>query len=122
MKEGIETPTHAGPDLWIHGDPRAGTTVLGEDGPVLVERGDLGRGDPARDIDWAWDHFTPAAGQEFRDAYGTGPREPLHRRSVHYGLIFLIHDGDGRAAACGSSDLPWHDVLSFVEGAFVDSS
>jgi aminoglycoside phosphotransferase (APT) family kinase protein len=100
VKEGLEAPAHGGPDVWIHGDPHAGNTVLGPEGPVLVDWGDLGRGDPASDLGWAWDHCTVAAVDDFWDVYGVGAGEPLHTRArawaVHYGLIFLAHVGEGR--------------------------
>lgn len=100
VKEGLKASVQGGPDVWIHGDPHAGNTVLGSDGPVLVDWGDLGRGDPASDLGWAWDHLTPAAMDEFRAAYGLAAGEPLHTRArawaVHYALVFLTADGDGR--------------------------
>lgn len=100
VQEGLEAPTHAGPDAWIHGDPHAGNTVLGEHGPVLVDWGDLGRGDPASDLGWAWEHCTAAARPELWQAYGWVPTDPVAVRArawaVHYGLILLTHNGDGR--------------------------
>mgnify|MGYP001942145945 CR=1 FL=1 len=46
VKEGLEAPAHGGPAVWVHGDPRTGNTVLGPDGPALVDWGDLTAGDP----------------------------------------------------------------------------
>ncbi len=100
VQEGLTAPVHGGPDVWIHGDPHAGNTVLGPDGPVLVDWGDLGRGDPASDLGWAWEHCTAPARPHFWEAYGAVPTDPVAVRArawaVHYGLVFLTADGDGR--------------------------
>lgn len=100
VEDGLEAPANDGPDVWIHGDPHAGNTVLGEHGPVLVDWGDLGRGDPSSDLGWAWEHCTAAARPELWQAYGCAPTDPVAVRArvwaVHYALIFLTHDGDGR--------------------------
>lgn len=100
VQEGLRAPAHSGPDVWIHGDPHAGNTVLGADGPVLVDWGDLGRGDPASDLGWAWEHCSAAARPDFWKAYGCAPTAPVAIRArawaVHYGLILLTADGDGR--------------------------
>lgn len=100
VKEGLEAPAHGGPAVWVHGDPHTGNTVLGPDGPVLVDWGDLTAGDPASDLGWAWEHCTAVARPRLWHAYGLERSDPLHARArawaVHYGLILLTADEDGR--------------------------
>lgn len=100
VEEGLMAAVHGGPDVWIHGDPHAGNTVLGLNGPVLVDWGDLGRGDPASDLGWAWEHCSAAARPRLWEAYGCTADDPVAVRArawaVHYGMVFLTADGDGR--------------------------
>ncbi|MEO9249092.1 phosphotransferase [Citricoccus nitrophenolicus] len=66
---------HAGPALWLHGDPHPNNTVLADVGPgapgpvVLVDFGDLCAGDPASDLGAALLHFSPSGRRRFRAAY-----------------------------------------------------
>lgn len=112
VQEGLRAPARGGPDVWIHGDPHVGNTVLGPDGPVLVDWGDLGRGDPASDLGWAWEHCTTAARPALWEAYGCASTDPVAVRArawaAHYALTLLTADPGGR-------DLPrGHRLLAAV--------
>lgn len=101
VQAGLRAEEHAGPGMWVHGDPHAANTVLGEAGPVLVDWGDLGHGDPACDLGWAWEHVRAPARAAFWEAYGIPDpaRDPRVARArvwaLHFGLIFLTQPGEG---------------------------
>ncbi|NUL47818.1 phosphotransferase [Cellulosimicrobium funkei] len=86
---------HAGPALWLHGDPHPNNTVLagvgpgGGGAPVLVDFGDLCAGDPASDLGAALLHFSQPGRRRFRAAYdalagsiGAPEPDPGHTREA----------------------------------------
>lgn len=68
--EALAAPDHAGPALWIHGDPHPANLVV-DDGRLVavVDFGDLTSGDPAVDLATASLTFDDAGRAAFRDAY-----------------------------------------------------
>ncbi|MBG6083898.1 aminoglycoside phosphotransferase family protein [Zhihengliuella flava] len=94
-------PEHAGPLLWLHGDPHPHNTVCHPAGVLaaIIDFGDITRGDPASDLGMVWLHFTASGRRDFADEYaraaGAAPDDALWLRArgwaVHYGLIASLH-------------------------------
>jgi aminoglycoside phosphotransferase (APT) family kinase protein len=70
---GAAAAPHAGPPVWLHGDPHPGNVVTDASGELatVVDFGDVTSGDPATDLSAAWLHFTMAGRAEFRARYGS---------------------------------------------------
>lgn len=96
-QDALAAPDHAGPPVWLHGDPHPDNTVLAGDAgttseppvPILVDFGDLCAGDPASDLGIALTHFTPVGAAIFRTHYDAGQPldESLWRRARGWSLI-----------------------------------
>lgn len=101
---GLAEPDHAGPRLWLHGDPHphnmlvgntrtagnaAGRACLG----AVIDFGDLASGDPASDLAVAWLHFTASGREEFRDLlsghslYSPGTWVRARAWAVNYSMV-----------------------------------
>lgn len=64
----LQAPVWDGPPVWIHGDLHSGN-LLAHQGRLsaVIDWGALGIGDPACDHQAAWNFFTPAARDAFRE-------------------------------------------------------
>jgi aminoglycoside phosphotransferase (APT) family kinase protein len=69
--EALAAPVWTGAPQWIHGDLQAGN-LLAQDGRLhaVIDFGGLGAGDPACDLQPAWNLFDGAARAAFRSAVG----------------------------------------------------
>jgi aminoglycoside phosphotransferase (APT) family kinase protein len=67
--EALGSPAHTGPPVWLHGDLQSGN-LLAREGRLcaVIDFGCLGIGDPACDLQPAWNLFGPDARRIFRDA------------------------------------------------------
>lgn len=65
----LAAPLYAGPPVWLHGDLQSGNLLV-QDGRLsaVIDFGCLIAGDPACDLQPAWNLFTGAARAAFRDA------------------------------------------------------
>lgn len=67
----LSAPMWDGPPVWLHGDLQSGN-LLAVEGQLsaVIDFGCLGVGDPACDLQVAWNLLTPDARSLFRDALG----------------------------------------------------
>lgn len=112
-----ETPFHAGPPAWAHGDLYGRHLVVAEDGAPsgVIDWGDLHLGDPALDLSVAWQLFDPPARARLFAAYVGGggslgdPALARARfRALFYGvtLSWYGHEvGDAPIARLGAAAL-----------------
>ncbi|RIH90582.1 Phosphotransferase enzyme family protein [Calidithermus terrae] len=67
----LQAPPHDGPPVWIHGDLQPGNLLaVGGRLSAVIDFGCLGVGDPACDLQAAWNLFTAEAREAFRSALG----------------------------------------------------
>lgn len=69
--DALQAPAWDGPPVWLHGDLQSGN-LLAQDGRLnaVIDWGALGVGDPACDLQPAWNLFTGEARQVFRETLG----------------------------------------------------
>jgi aminoglycoside phosphotransferase (APT) family kinase protein len=67
-EESLDAPAHAGPEVWVHGDLLPGNLLV-VDGRLsaVIDFGGLNVGDPACDLQPAWNVFAGASSRRFRD-------------------------------------------------------
>jgi aminoglycoside phosphotransferase (APT) family kinase protein len=88
----IDTPVHAGPARWLHGDLHPANTLF-RNGMLeaVIDFGDLCAGDPATDLAATWMLFPTGSVAEVFDAYGGRPiAEDLYRRSIGWAALFAL--------------------------------
>lgn len=93
-EELADTPPHAGPLFWVHGDLYARHLLVDEERRVcgVIDWGDVHLGDPALDLSIAHSFLPPQAHRRFREAYGFFDEAAWNRarfRSLHYGVILV---------------------------------
>ncbi|OIH83373.1 hypothetical protein BLJ79_14880 [Arthrobacter sp. UCD-GKA] len=99
-ERGIAEVLHAGPRLWLHGDPHPhNMLVLDAEGTgksrlgAVIDFGDMTAGDPASDLAVAWLHFSAAGRAEFRRQlenhrlYSPGTWERARAWAVNYAVL-----------------------------------
>lgn len=113
-EQGLAAPDHAGPRLWLHGDPHphnmliSGAPAAGDGGvrtavegtapdaarlEAVIDFGDLTAGDPASDLAVAWLHFTARGRAELREGlashrlYSPGTWERARAWAVNYAVL-----------------------------------
>jgi aminoglycoside phosphotransferase (APT) family kinase protein len=66
-EESLDAPAHAGPEVWVHGDLLPGNLLV-VDGRLsaVIDFGGLNVGDPACDLQPAWNVFAGASRRRFR--------------------------------------------------------
>ncbi|MEV5198795.1 phosphotransferase [Streptomyces sp. NPDC053720] len=65
----LRTSAHGGADVWIHGDLSSGNLLFRPDGlSAVIDFRGLAVGDPACDLLVAWEIFSAAHREDFRDA------------------------------------------------------
>jgi aminoglycoside phosphotransferase (APT) family kinase protein len=88
----LAAPSHAGPGLWLHGDPHPGNLVT-RAGQLagVIDFGDICAGDPATDLAAAWLAFPPVAHGPLREhADELGPGTWLRARGWAVALAMAI--------------------------------
>ncbi|PVU81779.1 phosphotransferase (plasmid) [Cellulomonas sp. WB94] len=98
----LDTPSWAGPALWIHGDPHPLNLLAGADGGLgaILDFGDVTAGDPATDLATVWMTFDAAGREEFRATTttlsGTDPHTWRRARgwALSFATVFLAHGDD----------------------------
>ena len=100
-EELLATPVHAGPPVWVHGDPHPANILIKDDRlAAMIDFGDLCAGDPATDLAVAWLAFDDLGRQHFRDRYVAinGNDPDLWRRArgwaLSLGLSLLANSDD----------------------------
>ncbi|GAB3404167.1 aminoglycoside phosphotransferase family protein [Flindersiella endophytica] len=85
-QESLDAPLHTGPDVWIHGDLLPGN-LLTTDGRLsgVIDFGALNTGDPACDLQPAWNVFTAATRARFHSTLGDD--EPARLRGRGWALF-----------------------------------
>jgi aminoglycoside phosphotransferase (APT) family kinase protein len=96
-----------GPVVLCHGDLHPGNVVLTDDGPMLVDWFDAGRGDPLADIARSTLLIAPDADGAAAPAHLTGGDLELRRRLVDAFLAARGELDDGRLAC-------WRAVLAIA--------
>ena len=101
--EALRAPAHAGPPVWLHGDPHPGNLVVRQDDDgtqrlaAVVDFGDVTAGDPATDLGEAWLVFDAAGHDRFRaavDATANGGRgwdDATWTRARGWALMFATN-------------------------------
>lgn len=63
----LQTPTHDGPPVWVHGDLQAGNLLVRKGSLyAVIDFGGLAVGDPACDLIFAWNFLSASARKTFR--------------------------------------------------------
>ena len=97
----LAAPGHAGPALWLHGDPHPHNLLVDcLAGPArisaVIDFGDMTAGDPASDLAAAWLHFTPVGRDRFRRELGVdggySPATWIRARgwALHFGALMAL--------------------------------
>ncbi|ACQ80203.1 aminoglycoside phosphotransferase [Beutenbergia cavernae DSM 12333] len=88
--EAVAAPDHAGPALWIHGDPHPANLVVADGRLVaLVDFGDLTSGDPAVDLSTASLAFDAPGRAAFLAAYG-GVDDATWSRAQGWAVVMAV--------------------------------
>jgi aminoglycoside phosphotransferase (APT) family kinase protein len=89
--EAVAAPAHAGPRLWLHGDPHP-LNLLQRHGVLtgLVDFGDVNAGDPASDLACAWWLFGAEDRHRFRTRLAANDRydEAVWTRAAGWAAMF----------------------------------
>ncbi|MDQ0092713.1 aminoglycoside phosphotransferase family protein [Paeniglutamicibacter psychrophenolicus] len=99
-ERGLAEVPHAGPRLWLHGDPHPHNMLVRDAAGTgksrlcaVIDFGDLTAGDPASDLAVAWLHFSASARAEFRrqlenhGLYSPGTWERARAWAVNYAVL-----------------------------------
>ncbi len=112
----VETPPHAGPPSWLHGDLHPGNLIVhGGELAGVIDFGDLTSGDPATDLLIAWALFPPDVRPVFRAAVGAVDDDAWRR-----GRAWALAHG-AACLALGASDLRIVDMGRRTLQAALDS-
>ena len=97
----VETPTWAGPPLWLHGDLHPGNVIVhGGEISGIVDFGDITAGDPATDLAIAWMMLPAPVRPLFRAAAGDVDDHTWTRArgwALAYSLTFIASSADNQA-------------------------
>ncbi len=104
-EEAIATPPWDGRPMWVHADLTDGNILVrGGRLHAVIDFSMLGLGEPANDMDAAWDQFSGESREAFRTALGidgaTWARGRGWAISSVFGIVYYEHTNPGIVARC----------------------
>jgi aminoglycoside phosphotransferase (APT) family kinase protein len=97
-EQALDAPAHAGPGLWLHGDPHPGNLVARRGQLAgVIDFGDICAGDPATDLAVAWLAFPVSAHgplREHADELGPGTWSRARGWAVALALAIAANSAD----------------------------
>jgi aminoglycoside phosphotransferase (APT) family kinase protein len=94
-REGLRAAPHAGPPVWLHGDPHPMNLLVDASSQLcgVIDFGDIAAGDPASDLATLWMHLPEAAAESAFNRYVehyTGDADALWERTRAWAVSLAL--------------------------------
>jgi aminoglycoside phosphotransferase (APT) family kinase protein len=114
-QQALEVPAWDRPEVWVHGDPLPGNLLLtGGRLSAVIDWGALGVGDPACDLQAAWNLFTAVNRRRFREVLDVDDAGWARGRGwvVYQAVTALAYYWDTNPGMVEQATRALHEVLS----------